>query len=102
MSRGRGVRSLIVEQLRHLGANARTMTAQWGSPPSRTFYDANDGRGFTSHFPGRARKDIPAEEYPENNPEQLRRLIRFMITIEEQAAEAHRLAAAQLQILESK
>jgi hypothetical protein len=54
-------------------------------PPSKTWYDADDGKGMTYHLPPRT--EVPAEEYPENQPEMWDNLAKYMQAIQRKARE---------------
>jgi hypothetical protein len=91
-----------LEALRSMNNWLRTMTHAWGSPPSTIWYDSGDGKGVRWHLPSdrRARKDIPAHEYPESNPEELQRLIKYMTAVASMADQISAAAQAQLKLID--
>jgi hypothetical protein len=106
MARARNPRRVALEVIAMIQHNAGTMKSRWSWVPSTRW--RQDANGRFIHEP-RARKDIPASEYRENNPQEWAQLARFMETIarqatnvatyaREQEAEAKkRLAQAELQ-----
>jgi uncharacterized protein with von Willebrand factor type A (vWA) domain len=82
MARPRNPRRLALEVIDAIRSNAQTMKARWSWVPSTTWRQDENGRFIHET---RARKDIPASEYRENNPEEWAQLALFMDTIAEQA-----------------
>ena len=100
--RKRGFRPVVLDVLRNINRNNRTMTKRWDHAPSLRYYDAGDGKGYTWQCDGRTRAEVPASEYVENQPEQLRRLIDFMVQTREDSQLIINMARARLAELEAK
>jgi hypothetical protein len=79
--RRKGFRPSVLAELRRMKSNLTVMVNTWSRVPSVVYYDAGDGKGFNWQpaETRRKRAEISASEYAENQPEQLRRLIDFMV-----------------------
>jgi hypothetical protein len=87
-------RRLIVPMLQQIGDWRQTMTHGWKPPSARWFADPDGHERW--HATPRKRSDIPASEFPENDPEALRRLIKFCRAIANRADQITELAEHRL------
>ncbi len=93
-ARPQNFRRTIVPMLQQIGGWRQTMTNAWQPPSARWFADPDGHERW--HATPRKRSEIPASEFPENDPEALRRLIRFCRAIASRAEQITELAEHRL------
>ena len=91
-ARPRNPRVLAMEVIKMMSSNVAAMKARWSFVPSTRFHMTEDGKFI--HVT-RERKDIPALEYRENDPEEWVRLAQFMDVVAGQAEAVARFARVQ-------
>lgn len=93
-ARPQNFRRRITPMLQQIGAWRQTMTHAWQPPSTRWFTDPDGHERW--HPTPRKRSDIPASEFPENDPEALRRLITYCRAIASSADQITELAEHRL------
>ena len=87
-------RRKITPMLQQIGTWRQTMTNAWKPPSARWFADPDGHERW--HPTPRKRSEIPATEFPEHNPEALRRLVTFCRAIANRADQIAELAEHRL------
>ncbi len=77
MAGQRNPRVVYRAALKTMASNVRAMLTSW-QPPSTKYYPETPGGPYVWHNTPRSRTDIPAWEFPENDPAELLRLAQFM------------------------
>lgn len=92
MARARNPRRVALEVLRVMAGNVGAMKARWSWVPSTSYRTDEAGKYIRSD---RARKDIPASEYRENDPEEWVHLATYMDVVAKQASDVAAFARQQ-------
>lgn len=100
--RSKNFRRAVVPAMRDAKGHIEIMIRRWKDAPSTTWYDAGDGKGATYHRPGRTRAEIPASEYPENDPVKLQALIKYLSSARDMLNTIIKAAEQRLATLEAR